>query len=329
MQKQNQDKTKQKPHVLKPIESAQDMVFKKEFVERYSALTDWDEFKRYSLSYLRRSIRVNTILCSVAEVKKRLAAKGWILEQIPWCPEGFWITHPDRKDVGNLLEHQIGYIYVQEAASMVPPIVLVPVEGDLVLDMCASPGSKTTQLAAMMNNTGVLVANDYKGLRLASLGINVQRCCLTNCVITLMHGKRFAGFVFDKILVDAPCSGTGTIRKSLKTVMIWNANMISKLARQQKELVTTAFANLKPGGEMVYSTCSVEPEENEGVVDYLLKTEPSARVVPVTLPGLILGAPVMSFKGVDYHPDVKHSLRLWPQDNDTEGFFVAKFRKVT
>ncbi|MBI2573007.1 RsmB/NOP family class I SAM-dependent RNA methyltransferase [Candidatus Woesearchaeota archaeon] len=304
------------------------MEFKKEFVERYSALTDWEEFKRYSLSYLRRSIRVNTLLTTVEDVKKSLAAKGWILEQIPWCPEGFWISNPERKDVGNLLEHQVGYIYVQEAASMVPPVVLAPQEGDMVLDMCASPGSKTTQLAAMMKNTGVLVANDYKGLRLQSLGINVQRCGMTNCIITLMHGKRFHGFLFDKILVDAPCSGTGTIRKSLKTVTIWNASMITKLARQQKELITTAFANLKPGGEMVYSTCSVEPEEDEGVIDYLLKSEPTAQVVPVKLQGLVLGKPVMSFKGVDYHPDVKHSLRLWPQDNDTEGFFVCKIRKT-
>jgi tRNA (cytosine49-C5)-methyltransferase len=194
--------------------------------------------------------------------------------------------------------------------------------------MCAAPGSKTTQMAMMMKNEGLLIANDYKGQRLQSLGINIQRSGLTNSVITLMHGKRFHGMQFDKILLDAPCSGTGTIRKSLKTIRIWNAGMITKLARQQKELIENAFKNLKPGGEMVYSTCSVEPEEDEGVVSWLLEKFPDASVVPVKLPGLKLAKPVMEFKNKEYNPQVKHSIRIWPQDNDTEGFFVCKIKKA-
>ncbi len=213
---------------LEPITNAQEIKFKPKFVERYSALTDWKAFKEYSLSFLRRSIRVNTVLVSVAKAKKSIEAKGWVLEKIPWCKEGFWISHPERRDVGNLLEYHLGWIYVQEAASMIPPLVLKPKPGDFVLDMCAAPGSKTTQIAAMMKNEGIIIANDYKGQRLQSLGINLQRSGLTNVMVTLMHGKRFHGFQFDKILVDAPCSGTGTIRKSLKTVNIWNPGMISK-----------------------------------------------------------------------------------------------------
>ncbi|MEK6901345.1 MAG: tRNA methyltransferase, partial [Nanoarchaeota archaeon] len=197
------------------IPSTETIEFKPAFIERYSLLTDFEEFKKYSLSFLRRSIRVNTLLTTVKETTKSIKAKGWRLEQIPWCKEGFWIDNPERRDVGNLLEFQVGKIYVQEAASMIPPLVLNPKPGEMVLDMCASPGSKTTQMAAMMKNTGLLVANDYKGVRLQSLGINVQRCGLTNVVITLQHGHRFVDFQFDKILVDAPCSGTGTIRKSL------------------------------------------------------------------------------------------------------------------
>ncbi len=312
----------------KHIPSSEEIEFKPKFIERYSQLTDWETFKKYSLSFLRRSIRINTLTGSVKEIKAGIEAKGWKLEQIPWCKEGFWIEHPERRDVGNLLEHHLGKIYVQEAASMVPPLVLQPKPGDLVLDLCAAPGSKTTQMGTMMNNQGLIVANDFKGLRLQSLGINVQRSGLTNCLISLMHGKRFYQFEFDKILVDAPCSGTGAIRKSLKTIRIWNANMITKLARQQKELLENAYNNLKPGGEVVYSTCSVEPEENEGVVDYLLKKYPSAKLVSVKLPGLKTSPPILEFEGVQFHLSLDKVIRIWPQDNDTEGFFVAKIKKA-
>src|SRR3989338_3899749 len=146
-----------------PIPGTEEFVFKKGFIERYSQLTNWEEFRRYSLCFLRRSIRVNTLLGTVKDVKKSIEPKGWKLEPIPWCKEGFWIAHDERRDVGNLLEYHLGKIYVQEAASMIPPLVLQPKPGDVVLDMAASPGSKTTQMAAMMNNEGLLEANDCKG----------------------------------------------------------------------------------------------------------------------------------------------------------------------
>ncbi|MBU0470620.1 MAG: RsmB/NOP family class I SAM-dependent RNA methyltransferase [Nanoarchaeota archaeon] len=314
--------------MLEQIPSTETIEFKKAFIERYSELTDWEEFKKYSFSFLRRSIRINTLLGTVNEVKKSIEAKGWELTPIPWCKEGFWISNPERRDVGNLLEHHLGKIYVQEAASMIPPLVLQPKPGDLVLDMAASPGSKTTQMAALMQNKGLLVANDYKGQRLQSLGINLQRSGLTNSVITLMRGQGIKEMEFDKILLDAPCSGTGTIRKSLKTIRIWNPGTITKLAKEQKELITVAFNNLKKGGEMVYSTCSVEPEENEGVVSFLLDKFEDAEVVKVKLPGLKISKPVMEFKGEKYNPAVKDVIRIWPQDNDTEGFFVCKIRKL-
>ena len=314
---------------LEPITNAEKIVFKPLFIARYSALTNWEEFRKYNLSFLRRSIRVNTLRDSIKNVKESIEAKGWKLKQIPWCKEGFWLEHDDRRDVGNLLEHHLGKVYVQEAASMIPPLVLNPKPGDVILDMCAAPGSKTTQMGAMMENEGLIVANDYKGQRLQSLGINLQRSGLTNVVVSLMHGKRFHGFEFDKILVDAPCSGTGTIRKSLKTISIWNPNMITKLAKQQKELAERAFENLKVGGEMVYSTCSLEPEENEGVVSHLLEKFENADVVKVKLPGLKLADAVLEFNKKKYDPRVKDTMRIWPQDNDTEGFFVCKIKKLT
>lgn len=301
--------------------------FKPAFIERYSRLTDWELFKKYSLSFLRRCIRVNTLLGTVAEVKKSIEAKGWKLESIPWCKEGFWISHPERRDVGNLLEHHLGKIYVQDAASMIPPLALQPQAREVVLDLCAAPGSKTTQMAGVMKNRGMIVANDLSGSRLAALGVNLQRCVALNTVVTKMLGKRFSGFAFDKILVDAPCSGTGTIRKSLHTILMWNPQMVTRLAVQQKELLEQAFLNLRPGGTLVYSTCSLEPEENEGVVDFFLRRHADAEILPVTLSGLKTSPPLLEFNGKQYLPSLCHALRIWPQDNDTEGFFVAKIYK--
>jgi NOL1/NOP2/sun family putative RNA methylase len=301
---------------------------KPKFMERYSSLTDWESFKKYSLMYLRRSIRVNTLKMSVEELKKRLEEE-WELVPIPWCKEGFWIKNikTGRRDIGNLPEHSLGYFYIQEAVSMIPPIVLGAKPGEIVLDMCASPGSKASQIAAMMKNKGVFVANDYKTLRMKPLSLNLQRCGITNNIITLMEGRWFKDIKFDRILVDAPCSGTGTIRKSLKTLRMWNPNMIRRLAGTQKQLICQAFSCLKKGGTMVYSTCSLEPEEDEAVIDYFLSKCGDAKLEEIEI-DIKRGEPVMEFDGNTYNPEVKKCLRIWPQDNDTEGFFVVKIKKV-
>ena len=310
--------------------NADKVKFKPKFVEHYSKLTDWDIFKKYSLSYLRRSIRVNTLKITISELKKRLE-KDWQLIQIPWCKEGFWISYKGkvkRRDIGNLTEHLLGYFYVQEAASMIPPVILNPKAGEFVLDMCASPGSKSSQIVQYMGNKGILIANDYKAVRMKPLSINLQRIGALNTIITLMHGRYFKNFKFDKILVDAPCSGTGTIRKSFKTLLIWNPNIIKRLSAAQKQLIETGFNNLKKNGIMVYSTCSLEPEENEEVISYLLEKYSNAKLESIKLEGLKTSLPVLEFNGKQYNPEVKKCLRIWPQDNDTIGFFIAKLTKV-
>lgn len=303
--------------------------FKPKFVERYSELTDWEAFKKCSLSFLRRSIRTNTLKISIDNLKKRLE-KNWALEQIPWCKEGFYIEHKkkERRDIGNLIEHSLGYFYTQEAASMIPPIVLEPEENEVILDMAASPGSKTTQIAAYMKNKGLLIANDYTTERMKPLSINIQRCGITNCIITLMQGQWFKNLEFDKILLDAPCSGTGTIRKSLKTIGIWNPYMVKRLAGTQKQLIETAFNILKPKGTLVYSTCSLEPEENEAVIDFLINKHENAKIEPIKLEGIKRSEPILEFEKQKYSQEVKKCLRIWPQDNDTEGFFVAKIKRI-
>lgn len=301
--------------------------FKPGFIERYSKLTDFKAFKKASLELLERSIRVNTLKISVNDLKKRM--KDWKLTQVPWCKQGFFVEHKDgRRDIGNTLESALGYIYVQEASSMIPPIVLNPKPGDLILDMCASPGSKTTQLAQMMKNKGLIVANDYKISRMKALSMNLQKCGVQNTITCINEGRYFKNFEFDKILVDAPCSGTGTVKKSLKTLLIWNPNMVKRLQSTQKQLLNVAFQNLKPKGTLVYSTCSVEPEENEEVVDSLLNTFDNAKLEDIDIQ-IKRSKPILSFNKNNYDPSIKKTLRIWPQDNDTCGFFVAKITKLS
>jgi len=303
--------------------------FKDKFKERYSDLTDWDLFKTACLSFLERSIRVNTLKATVPEIKQSLNLKSWHLKPIPWCKEGFWVEQlaDGRRDVGNLLEHHLGKIYVQEAASMIPPLVLEPRPGELVLDMCAAPGSKTTEMAAMMDNQGLIVANDVSGERLQALGINLQRCGVINTLITLGTGYRFIEGQFDRILVDAPCSATGTIMRSLKTVNMWNPGMVKHLSQIQKRLLATGFNNLKNNGTLVYSTCTLEPEEDEGVISEFLDNHPQAKLENIELSGLKRSTPVLEFNKLTFNSEVKKCLRIWPQDNHTEGFFVTKIRK--
>jgi len=314
---------------LKRIPNTENIFVKENFEKRYKDLLgeDYENFMGCSLSFLTKSIRVNTLKISTEEIVKRLSPK-WILTPIPWCKEGFWIEG-ERRDVGNLPEHVLGFIYIQESASMIPPIVLDVKEGDKVLDLCAAPGSKSTQIAQYLNNTGALLCNDFLGNRLKSLGMNLQRCGASNVVVTQAKGHRFknVGIEFDKILVDAPCSGTGTIRKSLKTLKMWNPNMVKRLCAVQRELLTTAFGLLKEGGTIVYSTCTLEPEEDEGVISDFLNSNDNAKIQEIKFEGKRSPA-VTEFEGKKFNKEVSKCLRLWPHDNNTEGFFVAKIIKI-
>lgn len=296
--------------------------FKDKFLEHYRKLTNIKEFCEYCIKPLNKSIRVNTLKISIKELKEKL--HEYELTQIPWCKEGFWIKGK-RTDLGNLLEHSLGYFYVQEAASMIPPIVLNPEENDLLLDLAAAPGSKTTQIAQLMKNKGLIIANDIKYDRLKALSINLQRLGILNTIITLKSNYSFKDMKFDKILLDAPCSGSGAIRKSLKTIKIWNPRMLISLSNVQKNLLLNAFDSLKDNGTLVYSTCSIDPEENEAVIDFLLKHR-NAKLEKIDLD--IKKSPIIiDYDRYHFNDEIKKCLRIWPQDNNTEGFFVAKIKK--
>jgi NOL1/NOP2/sun family putative RNA methylase len=235
-------------------------------------------------------------------------------------------------ELGRALEHLLGYYYIQEIASMLPALVLNPKENERVLDLCASPGSKTTQIAARMENLGLLFANEVKIGRIKILASNTERCGVMNIIITKRDGialcKRFKeeNFLFDKILLDAPCSGEGTIRSTPKTLEMWNIKTIENLSKLQKSMIASAIEILKPNGELVYSTCTHAPEENEEVIDFALKNL-NVKIEKINLP-IKTRAGITKWKEKSYSPDVKLSCRIYPQDADTEGFFISKIRKL-
>lgn len=235
-------------------------------------------------------------------------------------------------ELGRSLEHLLGYYYIQELASMLPVLVLNPKEGERVLDLCASPGSKTTQIAARMENSGLLIANEVKFGRMKILAANTERCGVMNMIMTRRDGialcKRFKqeNFFFDKILLDAPCSGEGTIRSTPATFEMWNIQTIENLSRLQKSLIASAIEILKPNGELVYSTCTHAPEEDEEVLDFALKNF-KVKVEKIELP-LKTRPGITRWYEKEYLEDVKYSCRVYPQDEDTEGFFITKIRKL-
>lgn len=308
----------------------QKLELKPEFEERYKKILKerYDEFVKYSEAYIRKSIRINTLKTNKKEITKRLQ-KNWDLKEIPWCEEGYWINYKnnERFDVGNLPEHQLGYIYVQDAASMIPPVVLNPQPGDIILDVCAAPGSKTTQISQYTKNQGLIIANDAQGKRLSALGINLQRCGATNVLITKMDGEKIKKHnEYDKILLDAPCSGTGTIRRSYKIAQMWSPGLVKRMKKIQTKLLKNAFNLLKKGGTLVYSTCTLEPEENEEVISQLLEQNKDAKLEEINLK-INRSKPIKEFDGKKYLSEVDKCLRIYPQDNDSEGFFVAKIKK--
>jgi NOL1/NOP2/sun family putative RNA methylase len=219
------------------------------FVERYELIDDSDEFYVYTAKPLRTSVRVNTLKAEVEDVVENLA-QCYELQPIPWCKEGFFVNV---EKVGSTLEHQLGLIFAQEASSMIPPVALDVKPGMLVLDMAASPGAKTTQIAQYMQNEGCIIANDVKYDRLNILISNLQRCGVLIAKVTMKDGRFFARFrdTFDRVLIDAPCSNVGMIRKNYRYLKMWRLRDVESHSRLQKELVLAGYKALKPGGRFV------------------------------------------------------------------------------
>lgn len=307
---------------------------KPEFRERMKALMkdkeDFRAFEEIVHKSPRHFIRCNTLKISPEELMAKLLQKWEVEQPFQNHPEIMVInSNLMPGELGNALEHLLGYYYVQEISSMLPPLALQPKPGELVLDLFASPGSKTTQMAAMMKNSGTIIANDLKFDRIKIISANLEKCGVTNTIVTRNDAVNFcanllkSNFRFDKILLDVPCSGEGTLRSSPKTFLMWNPKVVSKLSRQQKKFFAFAIKLLKVGGTLVYSTCTHAPEENEEIVDFAVRNFP-VKVETISLP-LKCRPGITSWEEKKFSKEVEKVCRVYPQDNDSEGFFVSKF----
>ncbi|WP_313123705.1 16S rRNA (cytosine(1407)-C(5))-methyltransferase RsmF [Pseudescherichia sp.] len=286
----------------------------------------FDDFIAACQRPLRRSIRVNTLKISVAAFLDLVAPYGWQLTPVPWCDEGFWIEREDEEalPLGSTAEHLSGLFYIQEASSMLPVSALFA-DGNTpqrVMDVAAAPGSKTTQIAARMDNAGAILANEFSASRVKVLHANISRCGISNVALTHFDGRVFGAALpetFDAILLDAPCSGEGVVRKDPDALKNWSVASNLEIAATQQELIDSAFHALRPGGTLVYSTCTLNQEENEAICHWLKARYPDA-VEFLPLGELFVGATQA------LTPD--GFLHVFPQIFDCEGFFVARLRKT-
>lgn len=234
---------------------------------------------------------------------------------VPWEPEGFYYDPETRP--GLHVYHEAGVYYLQEASAMAPVALLDPKPGERVCDLCAAPGGKTTQIAGRMLGQGFLVCNEINPKRAKILSRNIERMGVANALVTNEHpetlASRFPGF-FDRVLVDAPCSGEGMFRKEEAAVTDWSQETVQMCARRQREILDSAARLARPGGRLVYSTCTFAPEEDEETVAAFLESHPEFAPEPVEAPWFV--------------PGENASYRMWPHKLLGEGHFAAVLRKT-
>lgn len=278
----------------------------------------------------QQSVRLNPLVADPAKTLKQMAGLGWSGTAFDWLENGYSVD----SSLEALRDSQLaanGALLIQNAASWLPVLALDPQPGDTILDVCAAPGGKTTHIAAITNNQACITANDNSRARLMKLQAMCKRLAAEVDRFTLFDALRLARKLedeqFDRILIDAPCSGEGMMQFDRdKDLEMWSVAHIKRLQQLQKRLLSQAWQLLKPGGTLVYSTCTMAPEENEAVVDYGLRALEGMRVVPfkVDLPNRV--PPVVGWNGKAYSLAIQGSLRLRPSKN-IEAFYVCKFIK--
>ena len=238
----------------------------------------------------------------------------FVKEPVPWESQGFYYDPNSRPGLHPY--HEAGVYYLQEASAMAPVMLLDPQPGERVCDLCAAPGGKSTQIAGRMNGEGFLLCNEFNPKRAKILGRNIERMGIANALVTNEHpenlANRLEGF-FDRVLIDAPCSGEGMFRKEEAAVTDWSQETVEMCARRQREILRSGARLLRPGGRLVYSTCTFAPEENEETVAAFLQEHPDFEAVSLT-------APWFTDAGEGQY-------RLWPHKLLGEGHFAAVFWK--
>lgn len=277
-----------------------------------------------------KSIRLNTLKIKSVKESAILNAHPGQLKRLSYSKVGYSVINA-LPPFSQTIDFFNGLFTFQGASSQIPPIVLNPVAGDKVLDMAASPGSKTSQIAALMNNEGSLIVNDSNINRMQALNTNTQRLGMINHCVYYLAGERLGRIFpeyFDKVLLDAPCTGLGTLATNKEILKWWSLEKLKKLAALQKQLLISAIKATKVGGEIVYSTCSVAPEENELLLNDILEAYP-VEILSIDNIGLgFLDPGLIHYKGQKLNPALKKTRRVWPQKHGMEGFFITKLKKT-
>lgn len=278
----------------------------------------------------QQSVRVNPLKGDPQQTLDELATAGWRGEPVNWMPDGFVSDGPIQTARDSQATRD-GRAFIQNAASWLPVLALAAQPGETVLDVCAAPGGKTSHVAATTNNQAVITANDNSRIRLNKLIANLQRLGVANVETTLYDAaqlaKKLDGRLFDKILLDAPCSGEGMMHlDNNKDFDTWSVAHIKRLQQLQKRLIMQAWHLLKPDGTLVYSTCTMAPEENEAVVNYLVHSQPHATIAPIALTLANRVSPVLNWNDKPFDPRLKDCMRLAPSTH-IEAFFVCKIIK--
>lgn len=274
-------------------------------------------------------IRINTLFDKRQAILQKLANRGVNIEGVGWnnCSA---VVYNSEVPIGATPEYLAGLYILQSPSSVLPVLALDPQENETIVDMCAAPGGKTTHIAALMNNTGTIYANDVSEERALSLSANIQRMGISNTIVSVMGGRGLPFKNVNRVLLDAPCSGTGVLSKDPTAKRNKDEKVIKQLQYKQMALIIKAFDMLDPKtpetSTLVYSTCSILVEENEYIVDHLLRKRKNARVVDAGLP--IGKEGFKSYRGWIFHPSLQNARRLYPHVHNTDGFFVAKIKKI-
>ncbi len=316
------------PRAGAPIESALARFQPLLAPEDYTALLAELERPLYS------ALRANPLKCDPETDLPRWAGRyGWQLEPVPYCPTGRWVPQAETP-ISATPEHRLGFYYIQDAASMLPPELFdfSRVSAPLILDLAASPGGKTTHISARTCDRGLVIANDSSVERITALRIVLSTWGSINNAVTHFPGEKFGAWfpeTFDFVLLDAPCSMQGIRTTESHPMRAITDHEISSLAARQARLLASAFIALRPGGQVVCSTCTLTPEEDEGVLDALLRQFPGAVQIENLQSRLRHPAPGLSKAGLrEFDPAVQGAARLWPHRFGTSGFFAALITKT-